>query len=458
VLFCDVTLCYTSTSGGVRTYLDEKRKFLLEQTDHAHLLVIPGDEDSVERDDRAITARIASPFVPGHEPYRMFWRPDKIKQRLLEFRPDAVELGSFYVCPWAAFRYRSIRQAEGFHPPIGAYFHTDAPEVYVGAPLRSALAETLGEWSSTLLQLGVRIANVAEAGAASYMRTVFERCDLRLAASPQQAQRLQEYGVSHVDVVPLGVDPQRFHPRHRSSEVRSRFQAGQDDVVLIYAGRFDEEKHVFTLLEAFRNLPESLPAKLIFVGDGSLREPLEAEAGRQPNVLVFPYESDPDAYARLLASADIYVTAGPHETFGLSVVEAQASGIPVVGVEAGALVERVPPDAGYLAPVDDVRAMARHIELAAAHRRQLGEKSRSHVEQHYSWATTFRRLLPLYSEQLGQLDAERRSIDNAASRQQQSPSPPGRQIDARQEVLPRRSPLDDAARPETKHRDNLSRQ
>lgn len=47
----------------------------------------------------------------------------------------------------------------------------------------------------------------------------------------------------------------------------------------------------------------------------------------------------PDRIRRALAAADIYVTAGPHETFGLSVIEAEASGLPVVGVDAGALRE-----------------------------------------------------------------------------------------------------------------------
>ena len=65
--------------------------------------------------------------------------------------------------------------------------------------------------------------------------------------------------------------------------------------------------------------------------------------------------------SKILASADIYVTAGPHETFGLSIIEAQASGLPVVGVQAGALTERVTEATGILGPVDSPADMAMNL-------------------------------------------------------------------------------------------------
>jgi alpha-1,6-mannosyltransferase len=63
----------------------------------------------------------------------------------------------------------------------------------------------------------------------------------------------------------------------------------------------------------------------------------------------------------MLASADLYVSAMADETFGISVIEAQASGLPVVGVAAGAMVDRVDPAVGLLGPVDDPAAMAANI-------------------------------------------------------------------------------------------------
>ena len=97
--------------------------------------------------------------------------------------------------------------------------------------------------------------------------------------------------------------------------------------------------------------------------------------------------SDRAALARWLASSDIYVSAMPNETFGISVIEAQASGLPVVGVSGGAMRERVHPGMGYLGPVGDAAAMASNIaRLWAEDVRAAGGKGRAHVAGEFSWA------------------------------------------------------------------------
>jgi alpha-1,6-mannosyltransferase len=144
---------------------------------------------------------------------------------------------------------------------------------------------------------------------------------------------------------------------------------------------------------------------LWIAGHGPLHDDLEAMAGRQPALRLLPYEADRAEFAQLLASADLYVTAGPHETFALSVIEAQASGLPVVGVDAGALRERVPEGLGYLGPVDDAHAMAGNIVQAAAERAVIGARTRRFVEQQFGWNSTFRKLLDCYATALEGLPA-----------------------------------------------------
>lgn len=92
------------------------------------------------------------------------------------------------------------------------------------------------------------------------------------------------------------------------------------------------------------------------------------------------------------------MTAGPHETFGLAVIEAQAAGLPVVGVAGGALRERVPEGLGYLAPVGDAAAMAAGIVRVAAEREQIAQRARAHVERNFAWTRTFTELLADYEE------------------------------------------------------------
>jgi alpha-1,6-mannosyltransferase len=157
---------------------------------------------------------------------------------------------------------------------------------------------------------------------------------------------------------------------------------------------------VSTLIEAFRRLPEDLRAQLWLLGDGPLREEIEARAADAPAIRLLRYEVDRRRFAETLASADIYVTAGPFETFALSVIEAQACGLPVVGVDAGALRERVPRGLGYLGPVDDANAMAANIARAASERGALGAAARIHVEQNFAWRHAFATWLACYGAPL----------------------------------------------------------
>ena len=88
MLFCDLTQSWSEQGGGVRTYLLRKRRHILEQTAHRHLLIIPGERDGVEVDGRATTVTIASPRVPGSPNYRLLLRNRAVRKALDRFRPD----------------------------------------------------------------------------------------------------------------------------------------------------------------------------------------------------------------------------------------------------------------------------------------------------------------------------------------------------------------------------------
>lgn len=374
---CDLTHAYTDTSGGIRTTIDAKRRYILEHTDHEHVLIAPGPEDAVEHGPRTTTIRVAGPVIPGAAPYRVFLRADKVKAALRAVRPDLIELHTFYTSPWAAFSYRKERPVA-----ITAFYHTDLPSAYV-QPVAAKLGAAFGER--------------AKAWAEAYVRAVFERCDRGFAVSEALVDVLRRMGITvPIESVPLGVDLDLFHPSRRDPVVRRDLGLTDDDLLLVYAGRLDAEKEVHVLADAVEQVDASLRPHLVLAGQGPHRTALEARASRSPRLTVLPYIQDKHALARLLASANVYVTAGPHETFALSVVEAQAAGLPVVGVEAGALVHRVPPSTGRLGPVGDATALARNVEYVASRRTALSEASRAHVEARFSWARTFDVLFQQY--------------------------------------------------------------
>ncbi|WPL16557.1 GDP-mannose-dependent alpha-(1-6)-phosphatidylinositol dimannoside mannosyltransferase [Thiorhodovibrio winogradskyi] len=391
--YCDLTFAYTDTSGGIRTYIDHKRRFIAEHTTDEHVLIVPGERDLVQRDGRLTQVEIKSPVIPGAAPYRIFPGPGPVHQALVEQTPDLIELGSVFVAPWAAFRYRAECQESGRRCPVTAYFHTDIAHTYVGAPLRRWLAGELAGFSELLAHWGERVGDWAEEGAESAFGSVFRRCDLTLAATPAQAARLSRYGVRDTAIIPLGVDLNHYGPHRRDPAWRRALGVAEDEWLLLYCGRLDSEKAVKVLVDAFICLPESPRFHLALMGEGPLREQLEAEADARERLHVLPYERDPGRYAERLASADIYVTAGPYETFGLAVVEAEASGLPVVGVDAGALRERVQPAWGRLGPVGDARSMAKNILAVARERDRLGAVARDHVlEAGHDWSDSFSKL------------------------------------------------------------------
>jgi alpha-1,6-mannosyltransferase len=289
---------------------------------------------------------------------------------------------------------------------VSAYFHTDVAHAYVGAPLRKFLADGVEEISETLAQWGGKLSDVMESGAEATFGEIFRNCDLTFAATAVQAARIAEYGVEDTIIVPLGVDPARFSPAQRSAAFRARLGVADDDLLLIYCGRFDAEKAIKLLPQALALLPAEPRYHLALMGEGPQRDDLEQQAETLARLHVLPYESERNAYATALASADIYVTAGPYETFGLAVVEAQACGLPVVGVDAGALRERVGPDRGRLGPVDDAAAMAANIVAVAADRQRLGAAARRYVlASGFDWNHSFEQLFAIYRAALSGADA-----------------------------------------------------
>lgn len=375
-LFCDLTQSWSEVGGGVRTYLLHKRRHILESTSHSHLMIIPGTRDEVIEEERATTVTIASPHVPGSPNYRLLLRGGAVRKALERFRPDLIECQDAYNLPWAAIGYRK------HHPDTAlvAAYMTDFPTVYCERPFSKVI--------------GKQLASLCGQMCYSYCGALYRRFDAVFALSENGgAAKLRSRGVANVGVVPLGVEVGEFAPTKRSAELRSHLGLADDQPLLIYVGRLDGEKKPDVVAEAFRRLPDALGAKLALLGEGPLKHEI-AEFG-DPRIIMPGYVRSRTELARWLASADIYVSAMADETFGVSIVEAQASGLPVVGVAAGAMIDRVTEAVGRLGPVGDSNAMARNIlAIWNADRAKMSGQARDHALQ-FSWE---RSMEALFSE------------------------------------------------------------
>ncbi|HYU94558.1 MAG TPA: glycosyltransferase [Sphingomicrobium sp.] len=378
-LFCDLTQSWSEVGGGVRTYLLHKRRHILESTPHSHLMIIPGAKDEVVEDERAVTVTIASPRVPGSPHYRLMLRNGAVRRALERFRPDLIECQDAYNLPWAAIGHRKRFPETAL---VAAYM-TDFPTVYVERPFAKVMGKTLAGLCGRICY--------------AYCGALYRRFDSVFALSENGGvAKLKAQGVTKVEVAPLGVEVGEFAPAKRSAALRHQLGLADDQPLLIYVGRLDGEKKPDVVVEAFRSLPDSLGARLALLGEGPLKD--EIAALRDERIVLPGYVRSRPELARWLASADLYVSGMADETFGVSIVEAQASGLPVIGVAAGAMIDRVTATTGRLGPVGDSAAMARNIvELWAADRAAIAEEARAQALQ-FSWErsmeTLFGRVYP----------------------------------------------------------------
>ena len=137
-----------------------------------------------------------------------------------------------------------------------------------------------------------------------------------------------------------------FHPGHRDESLRSRLAPG-GEALLVHCSRLSPEKRPQRALGALaESRRRGLPAVLVVAGDGPQRRSLQAQARGLP-VRFLRHISDRGVLARLLATADVVIAPGPVETFGLSALEALASGTPVVVSSRSALPDIVGPAADH---------------------------------------------------------------------------------------------------------------
>ena len=379
LLLCDVTQSWSEVGGGVGTYLRHKRQHILDNTPHRHLLIVPGARDEVIETERSIMATVASPKVPGSPNYRLLLRSGQVRRLLERFRPDLIECQDAYNLPWTAIGHAKR------HPgtAIVAAYMTDFPTVYVERPF--------GKY------VGKAIANAATRLCYWYCGKLYAKFDLTYALSEHGgAAKLRSLGIDPVEVVPLGVELGEFSPDRRDPALRRELGVADEAPLLIYAGRLDGEKRAQTVVDAFRLLPDSLGAHLVLLGDGPLREAFLA--ARLARFHAPGFVTGRAELARWLASADLYVSGMADETFGISIIEAQASGLPVVGVAAGAMIDRIADDIGRLGPVGDSPVMAANIlalwsgDMAAMRQRVI-----AHVGD-FEWdkcmATLFGKIYP----------------------------------------------------------------
>lgn len=181
------------------------------------------------------------------------------------------------------------------------------------------------------------------------------------------AAELIERGLAKekVEVYPRGIDTAQFKPTKRNGFWKGYFPDSEQTIKLLYVGRISKEKNLDMLVQAYRrHLSERSDLKLIFVGDGPDMERIRLQLPSE-NV-VFTGQLEGEDLAQAYASSDIFVFPSCTDTFGNVVLEAQASGLPVIVTDRGGPMENmVHGQTGFVVPAHDCEALARAVSRLA---------------------------------------------------------------------------------------------
>jgi phosphatidylinositol alpha 1,6-mannosyltransferase len=228
----------------------------------------------------------------------------------------------------------------------------------------------------------------------AWMRRSYARAGRTLAPSRAALAQLAEIKVPRLHCWPRGVDLRRFHPSRRDPRLRRRLAPG-GEVLVGYVGRVATEKRVH-LLRHIARLPG---VRLVVVGDGPAMDEVREQA---PSAAFLGMQGGLDL-ARAIASLDVFVHTGAHETFCQAAQEALASGVPVVAPAAGGLLDLVDPGrTGLLYPPveSDVAVQAfQDAVLRLAHdeplRQEMATAARMSVQER-SWERILDELIEVH--------------------------------------------------------------
>ena len=308
---------------------------------------------------RVRVRRIASAPMPGYTEVRIATTSAAtLRRRIDEFAPDVIHLASPMILGG-----RAVVAAQKAGVPTVAVYQTDIP----GYTARYGMP-------------------FLENASWQLLRDVHNRATLNLAPSTATRDQMLEHGIERVHLWRRGVDTSLFSPSLRSAKLRARY-ADPEEKLVVYVGRLAPEKQVADL----RVLHDMPGVRLLIVGDGPERDALRRD---MPRARFAGFRSGTDLAAHL-ASADLFVHPGELETFGQTIQEAMASGLPVIAPRRGGPVDLVTPSrTGWLytpGMLDELRDRAADLLFDDAKREAFGAAALESVRK---------RTWPVLSEQL----------------------------------------------------------
>jgi glycosyltransferase involved in cell wall biosynthesis len=304
-----VTETYFPQVNGVSRTLGELVRYLTERGDQVQL-IHPNYGESVDREHVHLVRSVNLPF------YRELYLPlppfGAVYRAIDEFRPDLVHIATEATLGMGVLRHALRRKI-----PTVSSFHTNFDQY------------------SRHYRVGWAKATIWR-----YLRWFHNRTRETYVPSRTTIKELEALGFERLVLWPRGVHGEHFRPdRPGRNEVRRSLGWGPDNLVISYVSRIAPEKNVSYLADALTIVAARRPElRILLVGDGPTRGELEKRMGSIARFAGYRVGED---LADNYAAGDLFAFASLTETFGNVVLEAMASGMPVVAVRAGGVGDTV---------------------------------------------------------------------------------------------------------------------
>jgi glycosyltransferase involved in cell wall biosynthesis len=295
-----VTETYAPDVNGVALTVEALARGLIRRGHQVDLVRPIHPDDDARADPGMDVLTVEGAAIPKYAGLR-FGLPARLRmeRRWRSNRPDAI-----YVATEGPLGWSAVSAARRLGIPVATGFHTrfDFYAAHYG--------------------FGVLMPIVRQ-----YLTRFHRRAQTTLVPTGQLAAELNDLGVHDVRVLRRAVDTVLFHPKHRDNALRETWGAGEHAPVMLSVGRIAPEKNLHVVVDAYRALLRRVPeARCVIVGDGPGRAALQAA---NPDIIFTGTRMGHDL-AACYASADLFVFPSLTETFGNVVLEAMASGVPVV--------------------------------------------------------------------------------------------------------------------------------
>jgi glycosyltransferase involved in cell wall biosynthesis len=227
----------------------------------------------------------------------------------------------------------------------------------------------------------------------------YDQLDAVYVFNEAAREELEAKGINpdKIRVGAYGVNHARFHPRHRNGFLQERCPGAAQAVSALCVGPLSREYGMHHLCRAYKDvLARGIDLRLVIEGHGPGRAEMERLLAGTP--AFFFDEADRDQLPALYAACDYFVQPGGADPFDNALLEAQASGLPVIVTDAGLRENMRPGETGVVVPADDVEALSEAMAALASdqgRRERMGRAARTYAESR-GHEEAFSRLYAMY--------------------------------------------------------------